>query len=509
MTIASGTQVRKRDAAADRRQHGARTRSRPCRSPSPPSPARTSSSRSPASGPSTRPTTTRPARWPCRWASPRSASPACGRPRRRPPSPATACRTCSPSTASPSTSPSSGSTQHALDGGEAQLVPCGPDAKGITLGAGPHVVETAVGHNPPCASTPTTCTGWNIDQLALDSAAGGGRAVRRRPRPRPARRSSRRPSRAPPRPSRRPPSTSTARAPRSPEPPQPFELVLGQSVTRAGRRWPARARGRAGRPRRRPRPAPAGRRVRQRLAGDARRTCTPSGAPTSRSTLTWTPQREVWAALAVSAATLLLCLVLGFLPRRARRWVRAHLPRRLRGPAGPEPPGTAGGALRRRGPGPARRPAAPRSSASGAGCASPGRCSSVPPAAASPRWSPRRWRGSSWPRWSSLGLLVPWARAIASVGAASPASSPGPSTWSRARTCTTTCPGSNWARLVRQRGQPDLARRRAPAGRRGDRRPRPAGQEAARGAASSGPLRPGEMRTDARPRRRSIIGIDG
>ena len=54
--------------------------------------------------------------------------------------------------------------------------------------------------------------------------------------------------------------------------------------------------------------------------------------------LTWTPQREIWAALAVSAATLVLCLVLAFLPLRARRWVRAHLPRRLRGPAGPEPP---------------------------------------------------------------------------------------------------------------------------------------------------------------------------
>ena len=67
-----------------------------------------------------------------------------------------------------------GSAQRALQNSEVQLVPCGPDAKGITLGAGPHVVQTAPGHNPPCASTPTTCTGWNIDQIALDSAAGGG-----------------------------------------------------------------------------------------------------------------------------------------------------------------------------------------------------------------------------------------------------------------------------------------------------------------------------------------------
>ncbi len=67
-----------------------------------------------------------------------------------------------------------GSAQHALDNGEAQLIPCGPDAKGIALGAGPHVVQTAVGHNPPCANVPATCTGWNIDQLVLDSAPGGG-----------------------------------------------------------------------------------------------------------------------------------------------------------------------------------------------------------------------------------------------------------------------------------------------------------------------------------------------
>ena len=70
-----------------------------------------------------------------------------------------------------------GSTQQALGGGEVQLVPCGPDAKGITLAAGPHVVETVPGHGPPCASAPATCTGWNIDQLALDSAPGGGRGL--------------------------------------------------------------------------------------------------------------------------------------------------------------------------------------------------------------------------------------------------------------------------------------------------------------------------------------------
>ena len=54
--------------------------------------------------------------------------------------------------------------------------------------------------------------------------------------------------------------------------------------------------------------------------------------------LAWTPQRVVWAALAVSGATLLLCLILGFLPVRSRRAIRRRLPRRLRGPAGPDVP---------------------------------------------------------------------------------------------------------------------------------------------------------------------------
>src|SRR6185437_1244730 len=61
-----------------------------------------------------------------------------------------------------------GSAQQALQGGQVQVVPCGPDAAGITLSAGTHVVQTAVEHNPPCASAPSTCTGWNLDQLALD-----------------------------------------------------------------------------------------------------------------------------------------------------------------------------------------------------------------------------------------------------------------------------------------------------------------------------------------------------
>jgi hypothetical protein len=62
------------------------------------------------------------------------------------------------------------------------------------------------------------------------------------------------------------------------------------------------------------------------------------GGPNFTIALTWTPQTEVWAALTLSGVTLLLCLLLGFLPARGRRWLRARLPRRLRGPAGPDSP---------------------------------------------------------------------------------------------------------------------------------------------------------------------------
>jgi hypothetical protein len=54
--------------------------------------------------------------------------------------------------------------------------------------------------------------------------------------------------------------------------------------------------------------------------------------------MTWTPQNLVWGALAISGATIAICLVLALLPIRSRRWLRARLPRRLRGPAGPDAP---------------------------------------------------------------------------------------------------------------------------------------------------------------------------
>ena len=117
----------------------------------------------------------------------------------------------------------------------------------------------------------------------------------------------------------------------------------------------------------------------------------------------------------MSGVTLLLCLLLGFLPARSRRWVRGHLPRRLRGPAGPDAP---------------ERPGSPFDAAT---LALPG----APP--------PKAERQRGWLRFPRavligavtggvaalvtppaaalvvagvviLGLLVPWARALATVG---------------------------------------------------------------------------------------------
>ena len=230
-----------------------------------------------------------------------------------------------------------GSTAQALDGGQVQLVPCGPDAKGITLAAGTHVVETAIGHNGPCASAPSTCTGWNTDQIVLDSAAGGG------PGPAATATSAGTPELGAVQPGAAPTVTPTSshidsHALLVTGATQPFELVLGQSVNKG---WQAVASPGQG--------APAGSHAvdlgpPQLVDGFANGWhVTPAdlralGGSSFTVQLTWTPQRLVWAALAVSGATLLLCLVLGFLPIRARRWVRSKLPRRLRGPAGPDAP---------------------------------------------------------------------------------------------------------------------------------------------------------------------------
>jgi hypothetical protein len=306
-----------------------------------------------------------------------------------------------------------GPTQQALDGGQSQLVPCGPDAKGIRLSAGPHVVQTAAGHGSPCANAPATCTGWNIDQLALDSGAGGGPGSGAFPT------SAGTPQLQATQPG--PAATVTATSVHIDNhgahvtgATEPFELVLGQSVNKG---WqavatpgPGAAAGSHAVNLGRPQLVDGFANGWQVSAADLQAL----GGSSFTVQMTWTPQKVVWAALAVSGATLLLCLVLAFLPLRARRWVRAHLPRRLRGPAGPEPP---------------ERPAVPFDAA----------VLALPGAPA-----PKEQRQRGWLRFPraliigvvcgaaallvtppamglvvaavvTLGLLVPWTRAIASV----------------------------------------------------------------------------------------------
>ncbi|HEY3844949.1 MAG TPA: alpha-(1-_3)-arabinofuranosyltransferase family protein [Acidimicrobiales bacterium] len=219
-----------------------------------------------------------------------------------------------------------GSTGSALDNGELQLVPCGPDAAGVTLAAGTHVVQTAVGHS--------TTTGWNIDQLVLDSAAGGG------PGPDATPTAAGTPDLAATQPGAAPKVTVTAshiddESATVRGATAPFEFVLGQSLNGG---WQAVAT-----------PGPGAR------AGARAVNLGPSelidsfangwpvtaadlqqlGGSSFTVQLTWTPQRDVWAALALSGLTLLLCLLLGFLPERARSRVRARLPKFLGGPAAP------------------------------------------------------------------------------------------------------------------------------------------------------------------------------
>jgi arabinofuranan 3-O-arabinosyltransferase len=208
-----------------------------------------------------------------------------------------------------------GSTQDALDNDEVQVVPCGPDANGITLAAGTHLLQTAVGHTPT--------TGWNVDQLVLDSAAGGGAA------PTPTATASGEPDVAATQAGTAPRVTRTAthidsESAKVTGATAPFELVLGQSVN-AG--WKAVAQ---------PGPhAPPGSHPvtlgRSQLVDSfangwpvTRDDLRALGGSSFTVDLTWTPQKEVWIALVLSAATLVLCLVLGFLPARRRSCRRAR-----------------------------------------------------------------------------------------------------------------------------------------------------------------------------------------
>ncbi|MHB1711303.1 MAG: alpha-(1-_3)-arabinofuranosyltransferase domain-containing protein [Acidimicrobiales bacterium] len=194
----------------------------------------------------------------------------------------------------------SGSSASALARGPLRVSLCGPDANGLHLGPGSHTLTSTLGR----------IAGFNIDQVLLSSAAGGGPATN--------------PVGAAAVPGTVPRvrvgahnatfmhlTVSGVNAGAA-----PFELVLGQSIN-AG--WVATVRGRS-------LGAPVlvdgfanGWRIDPSALGPALR----NGA--FSVTLRWTPQRRVDLALVISSLSILLCLLLAFLPRRWR-----HLPRRLK-----------------------------------------------------------------------------------------------------------------------------------------------------------------------------------
>ncbi len=198
----------------------------------------------------------------------------------------------------------SGSTRAALEGDGLTVTPCGPDAAGIALPAGNHVVLSASG----------ATTGFDIDQLALDSGAGGGPAVMG---PRSAPLAAPSPGAAPT--VRVTSETATEMHATVTGATKPYWLVLGQSINKG---WKATIDG-------------SGKDLGPSTLIDGFANgwlVTPTGAGTVSVTLRWTPQRGEDIALVVSALAVMATLVLALAragdapgPRRRswrsrRRW---------------------------------------------------------------------------------------------------------------------------------------------------------------------------------------------
>jgi hypothetical protein len=206
-----------------------------------------------------------------------------------------------------------GSTSDALRLRPLTVTPCGNSIGGISLSAGTHVIETALGHQ--------TTTGWNLDQVTLDSAPGGGAG----PAPIAGVIPATQPGSTPSTTVRLDTTTASVTARHVTD---PFEVVLGESINSG---WTATATST-------PRNGGAARSVdlgtpelvdgyangwhltKSQLTalGLADRTASVDGA-TIRIALRWAPQAKMNLALIASAVVTLLCLILIVLPRRRRR----------------------------------------------------------------------------------------------------------------------------------------------------------------------------------------------
>jgi hypothetical protein len=207
----------------------------------------------------------------------------------------------------------SGTTAAALDRQALTISLCGPDAGGLTLGPGDHTLRSALGQ----------VTGYDVDQIALDSAPGGAPMALASPT-----------TLAPPPVAASPVAvvdSQTATAlhvtlkdvPTSPGS-TPFDLILGESVNKG---WTATV---AGGP-------TLGPPVLIDAFANGWRVDPASVAPyvhdgTLSIDLVWTPQRSIDWALIISAATVVACLVVALWPRRRRRHAHA---------AGDDHPGSA------------------------------------------------------------------------------------------------------------------------------------------------------------------------
>ncbi len=210
----------------------------------------------------------------------------------------------------------SGSTQTALARTHPLNVTfCGPDAGGIPLGAGTHTLTAAYGDT--LVNNQLT-TGFDLDRLALDSAPGGSPAA-------PVSASA---IAAPP---AEPTTTvdvtsktATAIHLRVSKATAPFELIMGQSINSG---WTAQLAGAGS----------LGKPVLIDAFANGWKVTSADLAKAGSSgsldvTLRWTPQSRVNVALIVSALTILLCLLLAYLPERVRRRVYRRMERTLRWP---------------------------------------------------------------------------------------------------------------------------------------------------------------------------------